>query len=130
MFFFLNGGKCSDELDIRNNSKNFFATLFLTKNQCAYTGYSLQYMIVSVCRPYPDCCVHSSCGQPLDSSVGAVLEVQAVNRFLVVPCNLTRYQLHFIGSSNTTCADEREGLRLALQKNSEIPFPAVQRTHI
>lgn len=43
---------------------------------------------------HPDCCVHSSCCQPMNASITAVLEVQAVNWFLVVPSNFTRYHLH------------------------------------
>lgn len=31
----------------------------------------------------------------MNASIRAVLEVQTVNRFPVVPCNLTRYHLHF-----------------------------------
>lgn len=104
------------------------ATLFITSERAQDIVNTIR--VNRVRRPHPDCCVHSSCGQPLDSSVGAVLEVQAVNRFLVVPCNLTRYQLHCICSSNTACAGKRDGLCLALRTDGIHQFPAMQRTHI
>lgn len=61
---------------------------------------------------HSDCGVHTSCGQAMDASIRAVLEVQAVNRFPVVPCNLARHHLHVV---YLTRPRERERLNLMLQ---------------
>lgn len=55
---------------------------------------------------HPDCGVHASCGQSMNASIRAVLEVQTVDWLLVVPCNLTRYHLHFF-ISNTDLGRQR-----------------------
>lgn len=51
---------------------------------------------------HSDCGVHPSCGQPMNAYIRAVLEVQTVNRFPVVPRNLTCHHLHFCASNTTS----------------------------
>lgn len=76
---------------------------------------------------HPDCGIHSSCGQPMNASIRAVLKVQTVNRFLVVPCNLARHHLHVVYQARPQNGEKSKNLLIqtdlrGFYKVSSLPY--------